>query len=118
MKKVLKNMARLRYREWFTEEEIDRFRDNADTASLDPLFHRFQDKMEELLTGFAADEGLESPSEIIEALEACRSETGEWKQLNNLINSMTEKELFFRSMQIRAEQTYAKRGRGGSSSRK
>ena len=92
-RKVLKDMSKLRFREWFTEEEVDQFRDNADLSRMEPLFHRWQDKMEDLLTKFAADEGLESPSEIISALEECRCDTGDWKTLNNLINSMTEKEV-------------------------
>ena len=81
------------FKEWFSAEEVDQFRDNADTSALNPLFHRWQDKMEELLTLFAAQEGLESPGEIVSALEECRSDTGDWKTLNNLINSMTEKEV-------------------------
>ena len=92
-KKVLKGMSKLRFKEWFSEEEVDQFRDNADLSRMEPLFHRWQDNMEELLTRFAAEEGLESPSEIINALEECRSDTGDWKTLNNLINSMTEKEV-------------------------
>ena len=92
-KKVLKGMSKLRFKEWFSAEEVDQFRDNADTSALNPLFHRWQDKMEELLTLFAAQEGLESPGEIVSALEECRSDTGDWKTLNNLINSMTEKEV-------------------------
>ena len=92
-KKVLKGMSKLRFKEWFTAEEVEQFRDTADMAKMDPLFERWQDKMEQLLTRFAAEEGLESPGEIISALEDCRSDTGDWKTLNNLINSMTEKEV-------------------------
>ena len=92
-KKVLKGMSKLRFKEWFSGEEVDQFRDNPDVARLDPLFLRWQDNMEQLLTRFAAEEGLESPGEIISALEDCRSDTGDWKTLNNLINSMTEKEV-------------------------
>ena len=92
-KQVIKGMSKLRFKEWFTEEEVDQFRDNADLSRMEPLFHRWQDKMEELLTHFASQEGLESPGEIISALEECRSNTGDWITLNNLISSMTEKEV-------------------------
>ena len=48
-KKVLKGMSKLRFKEWFSGEEVDQFRDNPDVARLDPLFLRWQDNMEQLL---------------------------------------------------------------------
>ena len=102
-------MAKLRFREWFTTEEIDLFRDNADTTRLVPLFERFQDKMEAVLMKHARNSGLDSPEELIGALAEARAENpDEWKTLNNLIDSMTEKELFFKMMQGKAEKNAAK----------
>ena len=102
-------MAKLRYREWFTTAEIDLFRDNADTSRLQPLFERFQDNMEACLMKHARNNGLDTPEELIDALTEARAENPEeWKTLNNLIDSMTEKELFYSMMQGRAERSAAK----------
>jgi|TARA_B110000208_G_C11596253_1_gene368252 hypothetical protein len=105
-------MAKLRFREWFTPEEIDLFRDNADTSRLIPLFERFQDKMEAVLLKHAGNNGMETPEELIDALAEARAENpAEWKTLNNLIDSMTQKELFFAMMQGRAEKNAAKQSK-------
>ena len=102
-------MSKLRYRGWFTADEIDLFRNNADTSQLLPLFERYQDKMEVVLMKHARNNGLETAEALVEALAEARAENPEeWKVLNNLIDSMTEKELFFSMMQGRAERTAAK----------
>tara|TARA_B100000795_G_scaffold269686_1_gene259931 strand:- start:3285 stop:3605 length:321 start_codon:yes stop_codon:yes gene_type:complete len=102
-------MAKLRFREWFTSDEIDLFRDNPDTSQLIPLFERFQNKMEDVLMKHARNSGLDSAEELVHALSEARAENPEeWKTLNNLIDSMTEKELFFKMMQGRAEKNAAK----------
>jgi len=102
-------MAKLRFREWFTADEINLFHDNPDTSQLIPLFERFQDKMEATLMKHARNNGMETPEELIDALTEARADNPEeWKVLNNLIDSMTEKELFFSMMQGRAERNAAK----------
>jgi hypothetical protein len=102
-------MAKLRFREWFTSDEINLFHDNPDTSQLIPLFERFQDKMEATLMKHARNNGMETPEELIDALTEARADNPEeWKVLNNLIDSMTEKELFFSMMQGRAERNAAK----------
>ena len=57
----------------------------------------------------ARNNGMETPEELIDALTEARADNPEeWKVLNNLIDSMTEKELFFSMMQGRAERNAAK----------
>ena len=43
------------FSDWFTYDEIDWFRDNADISKLNPLFDRYQNKMEEALEKTAAE---------------------------------------------------------------
>ena len=58
--------------------------------------------MEAALEDFAADEGLSSAQEIVEALEQARDETNEFAELDRLIDTMTKKEEFFLMMQKKA----------------
>ena len=62
---------------------------------LDPLFERYQVRMEAALEDFAAEEGLNDPTEIIDALKETRDERDEWKKLDKMIDTMTKKEEFF-----------------------
>ena len=64
--KLLQDRGRHCFNDWFSAEEIDRFRDNADTSVLDPLFERYQVRMEAALEDFASEEGLSDPTEIID----------------------------------------------------
>ncbi len=93
---------------WFTYDEIDWFRDNADLSKMDPLFSRYQDKMEAALEGVAAELGITSHADIIARLE---SETGgrkgQWRVLNRMIDIMTRREEFFEMMQTLAEKRFA-----------
>ena len=90
--------------------EIDSFRDNPDIDALEPLFVRYQNKMEAALEDFAADEGLTSETEIIDALRACRDDgdaaKNEWKKLDKMIDTMTKKEEFFIMMMKKAERMH------------
>ena len=93
--KLLQDRGRHCFNDWFSAEEIDRFRDNADTSVLDPLFERYQVRMEAALEDFASEEGLSDPTEIIDALKETRDERDEWKKLDKMIDTMTKKEEFF-----------------------
>ena len=101
--KLLQDRGRHCFKEWFTNEEIDSFRDNPDIDQLEPLFVRYQNKMEAALEDFAAEEGLGDPSEIIDALRQVRDERDEWKKLDKMIDTMTKKEEFFIMMMKKAE---------------
>ena len=94
----------------FAGSEIDSFRDNPDIDQLEPLFVRYQNKMEAALEDFAADEGLTSETEIIDALRACRDDgdaaKNEWKKLDKMIDTMTKKEEFFIMMMKKAERMH------------
>ena len=116
--KLLQDRGRHCFNEWFTDSEIDSFRDNPDINALEPLFIRYQEKMEAALEDFAADEGLSDSIEIIDALKECRDEKDEWKKLDKMIDTMTKKEEFFIMMVKKAERTHAKKngGAGGKTS--
>lgn len=113
-RKLLVDRGRHCFSEWFSEGEVDSFRDNPDLTQLDPLFERYQVRMEAALEDFAADEGLTSTSEIIDALETARAENNEWTQLDKMIDTMTKKEEFFVMMQKRAVRQHTKRTGGGA----
>ena len=102
--KLLQDRGRHCFNDWFSAEEIDRFRDNADTSVLDPLFERYQVRMEAALEDFAREEGLSDPTEIIAALRETRDERDEWKKLDKMIDTMTKKEEFFIMVRGAAEQ--------------
>ena len=90
--KLLKDRGRHCFNEWYTEAEIDSFRDNPAIDELEPLFIRYQNKMEKALENFAADEGLRDESEIIEALRSCRDDDvgkSEWKKLGKFLNLLS-----------------------------
>jgi len=120
--KLLRDRGRHCFQDWFSDSEIDSFRDNPDINALEPLFVRYQEKMEAALEDFAAVEGLRDSIEIIDALRECRDDQkDEWKKLDKLIDTMTKKEEFFIMMVKKAERTFAKRngnsggGSGGKS---
>ena len=79
-KKLMIERGRNYFGSWFSAEEIKDFQDNPDILALDPLFQRYQDKMEAALEDFASEEGLESAEEIIMALEQARDETNEFAE--------------------------------------
>ena len=108
--KLLQDRGRHCFKDWYTDSEIDSFRDNPDIDQLEPLFVRYQNKMEAALEDFAADEGLTSETEIIDALRACRDDgdaaKNEWKKLDKMIDTMTKKEEFFIMMMKKAERMH------------
>ena len=104
--KLLQDRGRHCFNEWYTNEEIDSFRDNPRMEELEPLFVRYQNKMEAALEDFAADEGLGDSIEIIDALKQCRDEKDEWKKLDKMIDTMTKKEEFFIMMMKKAERLH------------
>ena len=111
--KLLRGRGRHCFEEWFTPAEVDVFRDNADLTQMDPLYYRYMEKMEAAMSDFSQEEGLASAMEIFQALEACRDETNEYKQLDKMIDTMSKKEEFFIMMQKRAERQHAKRVKAG-----
>jgi hypothetical protein len=92
---------------WFTYDEIDWFRDNADLSKLNPLFYRYQDKMEKLLEKVAAELDITTHSGIIAKLEEETSgRKGQWRVLDRMISIMTEKEEFFEMMMQLAKKRF------------
>lgn len=94
---------------WFTYDEIDWFRDNADMSKMDPLFIKYQENMESAVKDCAKELGLSTEEAIIEKL---RDETGgrkgQWRLLERMIDIMTKREEFFEMMQGLAEKRYSK----------
>jgi len=113
--KLLQDRGRHCFNEWFSDDEIMSFREGSAQLQTEPLFVRYQEKMEAALEDFCADEGLRDPAEIIDALRECREEggEGEWKKLDKMIDTMTKKEDFFAMMMKKADRTHAKREGGG-----
>jgi hypothetical protein len=113
--KLLQDRGRHCFNEWFSDDEIMSFREGSAQLQTEPLFVRYQEKMEAALEDFCADEGLRDPAEIIDALRECREEggEGEWKKLDKMIDTMTKKEDFFVMMMKKADRTHAKREGGG-----
>ena len=96
-----------KFSDWFTYDEIDWFRDNADISKLNPLFDRYQNKMEEALEKTAAELDITNHSGIIAKLEEeTGGRKGQWRVLNRMINIMTEREEFFEMMQTLAEKRF------------
>ena len=84
---------------WFSYDEIDWFRDNADLSKLNPLFHRYQDNMEKALENVAAELDITTHAGILAKLEEeTAGRTGQWRVLDRMICIMTEKEEFFDMM--------------------
>ena len=93
---------------WFTYDEIDWFRDNADISKMDPLFRRYQDKMEVSLEECAEEIGLKTHEAIIGKLqEETGGRKGQWRLLERMIDIMTKREEFFEMMQALAEKRFA-----------
>ena len=93
---------------WFTYDEIDWFRDNADISKMDPLFVRYQDRMEEALEKTAAELDITTHQGIIAKLEEeTGGRKGQWRVLNRMIDIMTQREEFFVMMKNLAEKRYA-----------
>ena len=93
---------------WFTYDEIDWFRDNADLSKMDPLFTRYQDKMEASMEECAAELGLKTHDAIIRRLqEETGGRKGQWRLLERMIDIMTKREEFFEMMQALAEKRFA-----------
>ena len=101
--KLLQDRGRHCFNDWFTASEIDSFVDNPAINELEPLFIRYQNKMEAALEEFARDEDLGDSAEIIEALSSVRDERDEWKKLDKMIDTMTKKEEFFVMMMKKGE---------------
>ena len=92
---------------WFSYDEIDWFRDNADTSKLNALFTRYQDKMEKLLESVAAELEITTHEGIVAKLESeTKGRTGQWRVLDRMINIMTEKEEFFQMMKALAKSRF------------
>ena len=126
LRSLMVDRGRHCFRDWFSEDEILSFRTS---ANLEPLFERYQERMEASLVDFCRrEEGLETPVDIASALERARDETEEYKQLDKLINSMSRREVFFKMMRRRADRLWDKKqstmdrlkqaGLGGGSKRK
>ena len=92
---------------WFTYDEIDWFRDNADLSKMDPLFTRYQDKMEASMEECAAELGLKTHDAIIRRLRGNGGRKGQWRLLERMIDIMTKREEFFEMMQALAEKRFA-----------
>ena len=108
MRRLMVERGKHCFRDWFTEEEILSFRTS---ANVEGLFERYQRKMEASLTAFAHEEdaGLETPEDIVRALERARDETDEYRQLDKLVNSIGRREVFFKMMRRRADRLWEKR---------
>ena len=93
---------------WFTYDEIDWFRDNADISKMNPLFVRYQDNMEAALEKTAAELDITTHQGIIAKLEEeTGGRKGQWRVLNRMIDVMTQKEEFFVMMKTLAEKRFA-----------
>ena len=108
MRRLMVERGKHCFRDWFTEEEILSFRTSADVEG---LFERYQEKMEASLTAFAQEEdaSLETPEDIVRALERARDETEEYRQLDKLVNAIGRREVFFKMMRRRADRLWEKR---------
>lgn len=92
---------------WFTYDEIDWFRDNADLRRLEPLFTRYQRKMEESIEAVAREIGLTSHDEIFRRLqEETAGREGQWRLLDRMLSVIDDREEFFVMMQTLAEKRF------------
>ena len=93
--------------QWFSYDEVDWFRDNADISRLNPLFERYQRKMEESIEVIGEELGLTSHDAIYRRLEQeSGGSGGQRRLLDRMLSIIDDREEFFIMMQTLAEKRH------------
>ena len=104
LRSLLVTRGRCIFKQWFTDDEIALFRSGINQIHvLEPYFIRYQDVMETALKKICAEEGIgEVESEIMKALKDAR----DVKQLDKMVDSMTNSSIFYKLMRRRADKNH------------